>query len=230
MIDRCGEIDELLAAFAVDAVPLEERLGVFEHLAECRLHDEALAGFRAVADLLALDVEPVQPPQRLRAAMLDQITAADGASATEAALAGPPARQRRWRSLFLRPAFAYGLAATLFVLAAGLGAWNVPLQSKDEGAFVTRELQEGDLMIRVLYSPRDGIAVFSVDLPALEPDKAYQAWSIEASEVVSIGLLPSEGTVEFAADLSETTAIAVSIEPAGGSVVATTDPILVADF
>ncbi len=67
----CGEIDELLAAFATDALEEDDLHAVTAHLAECRNHDEALASLRATFEQLGGAVLSVEPPAGLKTSLLE---------------------------------------------------------------------------------------------------------------------------------------------------------------
>jgi anti-sigma-K factor RskA len=227
---RCAEIDEMLAAFALDALDTDERLAVADHLTDCRRHDEALADLRAVTAALAEDIDPVAPPASLRVAVLDAFAAE---SATAARVEPRPAsitsaRQAR-RPVWLRPGFAYGLAAAVLAVAIGLGAWGLS-RGGGEDVLTAQAQSGGNLSMRVVFTPDENVAVVTVDLPPLPEGQVYQAWNLEESAVVSLGFLPNQGTVAFEGDLARMKSVAISVEPAGGSPAPTTEPILVSTF
>ncbi len=84
--------------------------------------------------------------------------------------------------------------------------------------------------LRVHYLPSEKVAVFDLDLPQLGANQSYQAWQITGSGPVSLGVVAYRGTTAVQADLSGASALALSVEPAGGSRAPTTTPILVSDF
>lgn len=224
----CRDIDDLLPALAADALPSDERLEVLEHLADCRQHDAELAGYRDVLGAVAAVLPERAPPPRLREGLLREF---DRVTATGSSESRPMVRPA-WRpwNLLTRPSFAYGLAATLVLLVVGLAAWNLSLQ---DGADVMQtSARAGDASFEVAYLPERHLAVLQVDMPAVPPGRVYQAWKINsAGQPVSLGVLPSNrGEVVFAADLSDATAVAISVEPAGGSPAPTTTPVLVGKF
>ena len=116
------EADEILAAFAMDALTGNERQDLIDHLAGCRLHDSDLAEDRAVVASLSLTAEEVAPPQRLRGRLLSnfdqEVRSARGRVVVDQT--GSRAGHDAWR----RPQFAYGLAAALLIVVVGLAAWN----------------------------------------------------------------------------------------------------------
>lgn len=88
--------------------------------------------------------------------------------------------------------------------------------------------EAGHATARALYSPQGGLWLMADSLPKLPDQKCYQLWLIRkgAPSIVSGGLIKlqddGKGTL-FAppsADLAEVTALAITDEPAGGSVAA----------
>jgi hypothetical protein len=77
---------------------------------------------------------------------------------------------------------------------------------------------------RAFWSRSRGVVFTAANLPALPPGRIYQLWFIAGKTPVSAGLLaPPDGqgsltsTVATPIDLPTPDALAVSIEPAGGS-------------
>ena len=132
---------------------------------------------------------------------------------------------RSWRP---RPEVAYGLAAALLIALIGVAAWNLSLRSGGDNILV-RMAQAGDGQIRVIYVRDQNLVVIDYTLPQLPPDRIYQAWAIPRSggAPVSLGLLARDGPSAFKADLRSATAVAVSVEPPGGSTQPTTTPVVI---
>jgi anti-sigma-K factor RskA len=223
---NCEQIDELLAAFSVDALASEDDTAVRAHLAACRRHDEALAALRAVADLLPLAAEKREPPAELRSRLLEAFDAeALGTTVRPIASARRPSFAPRSR-------FAYLAAAAVLVLAiAGLAVWNVVLQTGGghEATMVVHlvgDTGSGELV----YVPDQQVAVMKLDLPELPSGRSYQAWRIDNGEAASLGLVPNTGMIAMDVDLSGAGAVAVSEEPVGGSDQPTSTPLIAADL
>jgi anti-sigma-K factor RskA len=213
----CQEIDELLAAYAVDALESDEREAVEHHVAECRRHDAELALYRSVTEQLPGVLAPVSPPPAVRSRLLDAFdNAVAGREEPEA-----PRRLERWR--FLRaPSFAYGLAAALLVVALGLGAWGIA-RGDGESDILVRTVETANQRLELVYLPERQVAVFDFALPPLPAGQTYQAWQITGGAPVSLGLMSgSSGVAAFEVDLSGASAVAISQEPAGGSATPTT--------
>jgi len=218
----CDEINELLAAYALDALDEREQAGVDDHLRSCRRHDEALAEHRSVVERLAPERAP---SPELRARLLDAFDAE--VAAQEPRRPVPLSVMRRIAER--RPLFWPAAAAALLVMAVGLAAWGLVLQldSGQSGAELTAFAGEAGSG-RLIYLPDDQIAVVQLELPPADADHAYQAWGVFDGETLSLGLVPDTGIAAFRHDLSAAQAVAVSVEPLGGSDQPTTDPVLVA--
>ncbi len=128
----CEQVDELGAAYALDAVEPDERRAIETHLESCREpHAEARAALPAL--LAAGSVESPFPRPELRQRLMATV------AATPQAFATPPRRRveplperRRWleRLGLMRPLALGGLAATL-VLAVVAGTLWAQLQDRD---------------------------------------------------------------------------------------------------
>jgi anti-sigma-K factor RskA len=112
------------------------------------------------------------------------------------------------------------------LIAVGLGAWGASRDGGDD-LIVRTATDAQQRSMQVTYVPSRNVAILSTTLPALPNDRTYQAWSIVNGQPRSIGLLRATGPNAFEADLSGAEAIALTVEPAGGSTAPTTDPFLV---
>jgi anti-sigma-K factor RskA len=221
---NCDETSELLAAYALDALSPDEASAVERHLEGCRRHDAELRELREGVAAIALAAAGREPPPELRARLL----AAFEAEAVAAPVPLRPAeRMRIWRPT---TTFAYAAAAVLIVALAGLLAWNIVLQTGGDGGgerlvrVFSGEAGQG----RLVYVEDERAGLLELDLEAQPAERTYQAWAIYGESPVSLGLVPSEGVAAFRADLGGASAVAISVEPAGGSAQPTSDPVLVA--
>ena len=225
----CDEIDELLAPYSLTALSSEETATVRQHLATCRRHDTALAEYQAVASRLPLAVPEQEAPPELRTRILATFDAEKRAQVSPQPLKTVAASPRWWVASN-RLVFAYAAAAALLLVAVGLTAWNIALQVGEGGSQtrVVRELSGEVGNGQFIYLEDEAVAIFEMDLEEPPSDRVYQAWGIYEAGPVSLGLLPNEGVAAFSADLKDASAVAISIEPEGGSAQPTTDPLLVA--
>jgi anti-sigma-K factor RskA len=218
----CREIDELLPGYASDALEEADRCAAATHLAECRNHDVELQALRLSFAGLAATVGPVEPPAALRSRLLDAFDSELAGSPVELPLRRESQPSRR----FSGAAFGYALAAAMLVLAVALGAWGAS-RGGTEVQVVNTTDQAGSL--QVVYIPSHSRGVIDYDLASLPAGRAYQAWRLDAAgNPESLGVLPGDnGSLAFEADFDEGGAVALTVEPAGGSRLPTTTPLLV---
>ena len=116
----CDEVRELLAALSLDALDVDERDAVEDHLASCPGCASELRGYQETAAALALALPQVEPPTRLKGRVL-------AAAASDRAARRPT----WWRRLAARRASPLGLVAALaLVVAVGAALWAASLQSQ----------------------------------------------------------------------------------------------------
>ncbi|MFC3688652.1 anti-sigma factor domain-containing protein [Aquipuribacter hungaricus] len=147
----------------------------------------------------------------------------------------------------------FGLAASALTVAA-LGAGTVAVVQSDrlgdaqvQQAAVQRVLSaddvvtlsgpptladgvQGDDEVVVLASPsRDAALILPAGLPAAPEGSTWQAWTVTGEQATSAGTFDvGDGeAVALQASVAGADAVAVSLEPAGGSEAPTTDPVLV---
>ena len=233
----CSEIADLLPAFVLDAVDDEEHRALMEHLAECRRHDSELQAARLTALGLIETITPVAPPPGLRGSLLEAFD-----KEVARAIVSRPAQQAPIQSaghrkpklqLFRTPTFAYGLAAGFLLLALALGAWGASRSPGGDDVSSVRlaTARANGMRLDVTYLPSQQVAVLNFDMPPPPSGRAYQAWQIRDGKAVSLGLISTNsGSTAFKVDLAGASAVAISIEPAGGSTVPTSDPVVISTF
>ena len=231
-----ADVHLLAGAYALDALPQDERLFFERHLAACDACRDEVADFAATAAVLA---EPVAepPPAGLR----DRVLAAADATRQLPPLS-PPAAAPTGFSGRLRPLLA--AAAVVSTLAAvGLGATVLRLDARVEGleqmvaqaadgAVVAQVLNADDVTelalagapgasARFVYSPERDAGVLAVEgLPALPEHQVYELWLFHDGRPVPGGTFATtadgvttavvEGSVEGAQ------MVAVTVEPFPG--------------
>ena len=116
------------------------------------------------------------------------------------------------------------------MLVAALFLWNMSLQSDSSSDLTVTTLAgtEG-VSGRVVFVEDENVAVMSVEgLAPLPPESTYQVWAIEGDTPISIGFVSptaeGRGVSAMDVDLSDAQQVAVTIEPAGGSLLPTTSP------
>ena len=243
------EIEELVGAYALDAVDPDEAVRVEAHLDECPRCRAEVARHREVAALLGNSggdapdglwdrivgtLEEAPPPLRLP-------LPATGAAATPLF-----ARRQAWTS---RVALAAMSAAAVLVIGVlgvkvvqqedqldrleqALGddaivrAANVALVDPD-AARSTLTSPDGALEASAVLLPDGTGYLMAADLPALDPTRTYQLWGQTGSGMISIGLLGASpgGVVPFRVS-GEVAALAITDEVAAGVAQPSAAPIL----
>jgi len=231
-----GEVHTLSGAYALDAVS-EREAEVFEkHLAACPACRQEVRELRAAAARMA-EVESMSPPRSLKARVL----AGAGRQPQLPPVAEQPAatggRTARWSPRLMAAA----AAVVALVVAAGVGYSQlrddstprdrlavdvVRVFEAPDARLATMETTNGGA-VSVATSPSlDRMAVDTERLPALAADEVYQLWTVADGTTVSAGVLedPDEGaTMQLPGD---DVAVAITIEPAGGSQAPTDEPIM----
>lgn len=216
-------IRELIAPVALGSATPAEEADVERHAASCHECRAELEALRGAATGLALEVPQLDPPPQLKARVMDAVRA-DGRA--RAVIASQSPRRRR---LAVWPATAGALA----VLAAGLVAWNVRLQSDGSSgrapiAFVgaTNPAISGTVVVG-----EDGVAVMRVR--GLDPPPVgvgYELWTIRDGVPRSEGfaaMTPQGEVVVATAGLDGATALAVTPEVRTNTAAPSVDPIIV---
>jgi anti-sigma-K factor RskA len=224
---NCDEVEELMGAYVLGALPPESLSDIGEHLLTCVNHPDA-AELGAVASSLALVAPEREPPLALKARIMDAVHKESSAV--------PAVRRRgildRLRRLKPELAVPYALAGALAValLVVVLSSDGGPSEPRTSVITLTGE---GDARA-VVHVLEDGlITMEAAGLQPLTSDQTYQVWAIESGQPESLGFLAPAGDGEalgaMRADLSSVDVLAVTIEPAGGSPQPTTTPILAAE-
>ncbi len=229
--------DELAAAYALDALVGEERLWFEAYLAEHPELNAEVDELGSVADLLALAPVEQEPPPRLRRSVLEGVGAP-----REVVSESPPRRSRREGSprRLLRPGMLAAAAAAL-VAVVGLLVWNFSLQDQNgdlREEIAERhavEMQESGLASKssgeVLLRGEDRAVLVADKLPPAPEGQVYETWIIRDGVPEPAGLFePRDGDAATAVEgsVAGAQAVAVTVEPEGGSQMPTSDPILVA--
>lgn len=238
---NCDEVEELLGAYALDALPDAEARGVRDHLATCEEHAVKARELRAMAAQLPALAEPAAAPSGLRARVLDAIAieARGGVSVRPRGI--DDARRSRGRVQWPPQLAPYGwlAAAAVFVAAMGLLAWNLVLlnggSDNDAQRFaraaIVQEMRSttgGTAATMVRFDGEDK-AVVMFDRAPLDSSKAYQVWLVTDAGAESVGVVQDDASGHVAAvvpfDPRRSGVFAVTIEPASGSAKPTSDPI-----
>ena len=234
------ELDELLGAFALDAVDADERRRVEDYLrinpkaaAEVEAHREvattlAFTGMDAPADLwtkIAAEIEsdpPVPGPELTKGLSLDRpATVTDAAS---------PRRGRRSFVTWVVGAaavVALAVVGAVAIIGAADTSSNDPIAEAFERALDDRDSTEarlvadGSTAVAVGVIDQDGHGYLDASaLPRLASEQTYQLWGVLAGDggVVSLGILGGTPELETFTVEGDVAALAVTIEQAPGVV------------
>ena len=220
----CEELRPEYGAYALGIGEDPERQEIAEHLA--RNCPNCTPGVRsAMATVAAMSgaVKPVNPPTRLRKRVV--------------AMVRP--EPKRSAAVWIPWGVAGALALALVSIALP-GRGRQSDTAKLEQAlsilndWVTKEVSFGDPAARgrVFVSPNKGVVFIAAHLPRLDANKTFELWLIPAKgnpipagtfrgEADSTAVYVRAGPVRNAA------AVAVTVEPAGGSPQPTTTPFIV---
>ncbi|MEU5825914.1 anti-sigma factor [Streptomyces sp. NPDC047803] len=254
---------EASGAYALHALPEDERLAFERHLKGCPSCRAEVAELQAAAALLG-QTTAMTPPPGLREEVFRRVALTPQEAPAKAREAAPPPRTSvaaqpvPVTSATGSPAYAPSRQPPRVVLAAcvaavlaclGIATWQYE-EAQDARATAEQVHEQQDNAARVLTAPdvkldnqemRDGgtatvafsrsenAATLAVSgLPPLAADKTYEAWFIEDGTPVPAGLLghsPATGLTLLDGPVDNATAVALSVEPSGGSQQPTTEPL-----
>jgi anti-sigma-K factor RskA len=253
--DRSDEINDLLVAYALDALEPAEHERVRRLLSERPELQATLDELRATVGRLPYGLAPAAPPPELRQRVLDHAVGRTARTApAEARAGGPAATIRTW--LFglgvLAAALLVALITTLGQISGLQSELAVARQQRDQAQLIAATAQTAaQQFAAVVAQPvalaelsgaggrgtvvqsADGNLILAADLPPLAGGRVYQLWLIEGQNAPISGGVFTVGTdgyglltLEAARPISGAT-LAVTNEPAPGSPGPTSDILIV---
>ncbi|MEX1178727.1 MAG: anti-sigma factor [Nitriliruptor sp.] len=245
-----ADIHTLTGAYAVNALPDDERRMFEAHLDACDACRQEVAELQATAARLGA-ASAMTPPAGLREAVLGQLGDVRQEAPTRTSTLPDRSRispSRRWMTSMLAPA-----AAIVAIAVLGLAAIVANLNERMD-QIETASTQMTDVMaaadaqvidvetggpetVRVVLSEARNEAVFLVDGMAAAPEgHNFVLWLIDdegGAEPAGTLVVDERGRANrvLAGELATTAAIGVTVEPADQPVrQPTTDPVMVAEL
>ncbi|MGW0362767.1 anti-sigma factor [Streptomyces sp. NPDC002990] len=239
-----NDIHTLAAAYALGALEPPERQAFTDHLQHCDACRQETAEFQATAARMA-DAAAQAPPASLKQRTMAAI---DGVRQLPPRLPGTTPTLSL-ATLVRRKAVPLALAASLAAAAsfAGLAAWqnqegrelaqrarqaeqrldDVSTVLAAPDARTTHAKTSNGALTAVVASPRQNKAVFTATgLPAPAPGKTYQLWLAHDGTMRPAGLIHQDGTVPIDGNVTDASAVGLTLERAGGSPQPTTAPLV----
>jgi anti-sigma-K factor RskA len=242
-----SEIHALSGAYAVDALDDLERAAFERHLAECSECRAEVDSLREAAARLP-ETTAADPPAALRDRLLAEVATVrplPPVTGLPATVAGPTRAPRSRRRLLAPLAAA---AAVVAALGAGAVVWHpwsdgtsqAPalsaadrVRSAPDAVTVTRKVAGGEATV-VASKSLGKLVVSTEGLPSLPDGKVYEMWLNEPDQgmvPVAGGLMTAaDATVVLDGDLSDAVGAGITVEPAGGSKVPTSEPVALFEF
>jgi anti-sigma-K factor RskA len=222
----CEELRQDYTSYALGIADDPERAGIAEHLArKCPNCVPGIASAMATVTAMSGAVRVTEPPAHLRRRVM-------------AAVEKKP--KRSWTATFLPWAItaAMSIALVLVGLSGRRELGDTPRLQRALSILndpATKDVTFGDkgkVTGRVFVSPGQGVVFIGAGLPGIDATKTFELWVIPVKgNPLAAGLFrsQSDATAVFVhpGPIENASAIAVTVEPAGGSEQPTTTPFIV---
>ena len=231
MTDVHEEIQSLIAAYAMGAVPEDEIPAIRAHILSCEICFAEAESYTEVLSTLASSVPAVPLP----AGFAEQVAAAARGESVESAPESTGSRRDRWAWRALMPGVA--LLSVLALIGTGVALVRSADRQREYLSAVASLVRDpnafalegpGGAEAR-LASTDDGLVLVAVDLGEAPTARDYQLWLIKdgvPTPGVTFDAGDSVVVVEAPQDLEGYEGAAITVEPEGGSRRPTTDPVL----
>jgi anti-sigma-K factor RskA len=231
--------EDLKDSYVLGALPEEERLEFERYLVEHPELQAEVEDLGTVAGLLALSPREQEPPPELRRRIMEVV---------EAEASHPDTSRRSWLAGLREAVGVRDLAlAAAALLVVGLFSWSMLLQGEVrdlQGRVQSLQSQpSGPQMIalggagtkqgaraKLVTLNSDRAVLVAENMPSVPEGKTYQIWVIKGDTPQPSGLFDPRGESVAAVvenPVEGADAVAVTVEPEGGSKKPTTDPMLV---
>jgi anti-sigma-K factor RskA len=215
------------AAYALGALEPAEAEVFRRHLVDCVVCRDELAAFRGAVDALPLAAPQHELPSGLRNRVL-------GAVRAEPRSGAAPVTRRRPRALIdALPRRALAAAALVVALAIG-AAGGAIVASRSSTSVRTVAASVGRAAVRITGSHGE---LLVLSLPSPPPGQIYQIWLLRSgahapSPTHALFSVTHAGTADIGlpGNLTGYVEVLVTLEPAGGTLVPTTTPVIEASL
>ncbi|RLV65505.1 Anti-sigma-K factor RskA [Streptomyces sp. CBMAI 2042] len=244
-----ADLHTLTGAYALHALPEDERREFERHLSDCEACTQEVRELSATAARLGLAAAE-SPPRELRERVLREITTVrqEVPSHGGRGRTVSTGRTGRWTT--------YALAACIAAAAAfgGVAVWQNQ-EAQDARQEANQATQRSEQLAQVLSAPdaktssgeltggargtvvvsqQQNRAVFLASGMERPPSgKVYQIWFNDEGTMRSAGLMDpsaSDDAVLLDGPVDRATGMGITVEPAGGSAEPTSDPVALMDF
>ncbi len=243
--------EDLKDSYVLGALPEEERLEFEQYLVAHPELQAEIEELSTIAGLLALSVREQEPPPDLRRRIMDTVEAE---AVHSAEVVHPHTSRRSWLAGLWEALGPRDLAlAAAAMLVIGLFSWSMLLQGEVrdlQGRVQNLQSQpqnqpqapqmialggpgaEQGVRAELVTLEGDRAVLVAEDMPPVPEGKTYQIWVIKGDTPQPSGLFEPKGdsiaaVVENPVEGAD--AVAVTVEPEGGSKKPTSDPMLVGE-
>ena len=235
------ELDELLGAYALDAVNDEERRAVEDYLAASPRAEAEVREHREVATMLAWS--GMDAPEGLWERIAGSLESEEIEPASDLGdVISIHAARRRKRLVRTIGSWAIGTAAAAAIAIVAVNVSNDDssvstagsLEGTAQVAFANASLRhaqlgvDSDPNLKVLaVVDAQGVGYLQANgLPKLDGGRTYQLWGKVGEQLISLGLLgPEPGLTVFAAD-ADLSLLAITEEDSGGVLSSKNPPVV----
>jgi anti-sigma factor RsiW len=239
------ELQDLLGAYALDAVDTDEAQAVEDHLRSCPRCRAEVEAHRETAGWLAHGGAPA--PDGVWDSIAGRLEDAPAPVELARILSWETPEHRAAVSPRRRRAVEWvaGIAAALVLVLGGVAVnQQRQIDRLDSRAGIEQALASavsnprarqvsldsptgGDARVRAVVLPDGtGYLVAKDGLPALDDDRTYQLWGINDAKVVSLGVLGSRPTIVPFHTSGDVRTLAITEEERGGVVASKNQPIV----
>jgi anti-sigma-K factor RskA len=235
-----AEMDELLGAYALDAVSDDERRAIDEYLLANPRARAEVQEHREVATMLAWS--GMDAPDGLWdriAVSINGPTVEPGTELGQVLAMRPSSRRKSWTRTIGSWAVATAAAATIAIVAvkvSGNDATSIAIGQHERIVDNPRSVQaeltssaDGNLKVRAFIDPNGNGFLTAGSLPDLDPSRTYQLWGQfeGGSDLISLGVLGAAPTSPDFTVTGKVVLLAITEEVEGG-VVSSANPVVVA--